>query len=89
MQGETLTAFGRTWPLVRTPQIAVEIRHTSEVNSEIPIERQIAVLDYAYRRRFAGYSDAQIKVEQVDSLDLSPEDRAEHNRLMDEALNPR
>ena len=78
---QTLTAYGKTWPLVREPRLAVSIRHTSPTSSELPIEEQIRILEFTYARMFAAHDDLAIEILPQHVLRLGPEDQAERDRL--------
>ena len=78
MSEQTQSAYGHTWPLNETPTarafITVRVPHGSPDELRAELERRLDGL--------AG--EVKIDVEMVMGLRLSPEDRAEHDRLEDE-----
>lgn len=47
-------------------QILVRVSHTIVPREDMPLEKQIALTEYALTRQFAGNKDLHINVEKVD-----------------------
>lgn len=84
MSVSTMSAYGRTWPLIVTPVLYAKIRVRGDVDPSRPTEDQAFELE---ARLLALLPDAEhVQVEEVHDHRLSPADQIEHDRLADEAM---
>lgn len=82
----SMTAYGHTWPMIRTPMINVRIDLNLLIDrSDGSVAKQIKAIEAEWKAVLP--EEAEVEVKEVDSYDLSPKDRAEHERLAaDEAI---
>lgn len=81
-----MTAYGRTWPMVRMSMInvRVNINLLVDLESSTSIAEQMRNIEAEWKARMPP--EAQIEIQEADSYALSPEDQLEHDRLAEEAL---
>ena len=80
----TITAYGKTWPVVITPFIQARLSLKADPESVRPILSQIARIERKLRQL---YPNATIEIDHVNNVGLSQKDKAEHDRLRDEQKN--
>lgn len=74
---DTLTGYGKTWPLARTSRLQATIVIDSP-------EVKPKALETELRHVLIG-REYTLQIERIDVLRLSSDDQAEHDRLQDDA----
>ncbi len=84
MSVSTMSAYGRTWPMITVPMIWARISIDLSVDPDMPIEAQIQNLETELRAKLP--EGARIDIQKMDCARLGDADSAEYERLTQEAL---